>query len=82
MTALAPSVSIGAPELGQPSEWPEPGDSECTTAKPRGTHVFSWLVLITGLVFPAAKNGARGRVAGGTPISWSTAQLVMSAPPA
>ena len=41
MTALAPSVSIGAPEFGQPSEWPVPGDSECTTANPRGTHVLS-----------------------------------------
>ena len=41
MTAVAPSVSIGAPEFGQPVELPVPGDSECTTAKPRGTHVLS-----------------------------------------
>ena len=41
MTAVAPVVSIGAPEFGQPSELPVPGDSECTTAKPRGTQSAS-----------------------------------------
>ena len=41
MTAVAPAVWIGAPEFGQPSEWPVPGDSECTTAKPRGTQALS-----------------------------------------
>ena len=41
MTATAPSVSFGAPEVVQPSELPEPGDSACTTAKPRGTQVDS-----------------------------------------
>ena len=29
------------PEFGQPSELPVPGDSECTTAKRRGTQVSS-----------------------------------------
>jgi len=29
------------PEFGQPSDLPVPGDSECTTAKRRGTQVSS-----------------------------------------
>jgi hypothetical protein len=44
------------------------------TAKPRGTQFASSEVEICGLVFP--KVGKRTvRVAGGKPISWSTAQL-------
>ncbi len=31
-TALPPSVSLGAPEVGQPSERPVPSDSAWTTA--------------------------------------------------
>ena len=69
ITAVAASVSFGAPELAQPSEWPVPGDSACTTANPRGTHVDSYLVLIVGLVLNAAQNGASGRDAGGVPSS-------------
>src|SRR5215207_8218241 len=78
MTALAASVSFVPPEVGQPSEWPVPGDSACTTANPRGTHVDSYRVLIVGLVSKAAQNGVAGRDDGGKPSSWSTAQLLYS----
>jgi hypothetical protein len=55
ITALAASVSFRPPEVGQPSEWPVPGDSACTTANPRGTHVDSYRVLIVGLVSKAVQ---------------------------
>src|SRR6266545_5026880 len=71
ITALAASVSLIPPEVGQPSEWPVPGDSACTTANPRGTHVDSNRVLIVGLVLKASQNGVAGRVDGGKPSSWS-----------
>ena len=51
-----------------------PGDSECTTPKPRGSHVLSNSVLITGLVLVAGKNGASGRTGG------AGAQLVVDDP--
>ena len=79
ITAFAASVSLRPPDVGQPSEWPVPGDSACTTAKPRGTQVDSYRVLITGLVLNASQNGARGGPAGGIPSSWSTFQLLYSA---
>ena len=66
---MAASVSFDAPELAQPSECPVPGDSACTTANPRGTHVDSYLVLIVGLVLNAAQYGASARAAGGMPSS-------------
>src|SRR5919108_6588934 len=75
ITALAASVSLRPPDVGHPSEWPVPGDSACTTAKPRGTQVDSYRVLIVGLVLKAVQNGVAGRDAGGWPSSWSTAQL-------
>ena len=67
------------PEVGQPSEWPVPGDSACTTANPRGTHVDSYRVLIVGLVLKAAQNGGQALCAGGIPSSWSTPQLLYRA---
>src|SRR5919198_5658520 len=76
ITALAASVSFRPPDVGHPSEWPVPGDSACTTAKPRGTHVDSYRVLIVGLVSNAVQNGASGREAGGMPSSWATPQLL------
>ncbi len=39
ITAFGASCSGSAPTVGQPCERPVPGASECTTAKPRGTHV-------------------------------------------
>src|SRR5688572_17136219 len=39
ITALGASDSFRPPTVGQPSDRPVPGDAECTTAKPRGTHV-------------------------------------------
>src|SRR4051812_19420641 len=48
MTALGASDSLGAPTLGQPCERPVPGDSEWTTAKPRGTQVPTSLLEIRG----------------------------------
>lgn len=49
MTALGASDSLAAPVEGQPSDRPVPGLSEWT-AKPRGTHVLTWVVLMRGLV--------------------------------
>src|SRR5689334_9597390 len=40
-TAFGASDSLEPPELGHPCDWPVPGDSECTTAKPRGTQVLT-----------------------------------------
>ncbi len=39
MTAFGASCSGASPTVGQPCDRPVPGASECTTAKPRGTHV-------------------------------------------
>src|SRR5690625_843711 len=41
MTALGASVSFRPPDVGHPSESPVPGDSEWTTAYPRGIQVDS-----------------------------------------
>src|SRR5512134_3655495 len=38
ITALGASDSFWPPTVGQPCDSPVPGDSEWTTAKPRGTH--------------------------------------------
>src|ERR671918_2284520 len=80
ITALGPSVSNGSPVVGQPSERPVPVPSACTTAKPRGTHVLTYEVEMIGLV---SKNVgvATGLVVGGSPISWSTFQLVTGTSP-
>ena len=37
ITAFGASDSLSPPTVGQPCDAPVPGDSECTTAKPRGT---------------------------------------------
>ena len=81
ITAVAPSVSFGPPEDGQPSEWPVPGDSECTTPKPRGSQAASYSSLMSGLVSKPVKNacGLRVEVA---PSSWSTSQLLAAPVPA
>src|SRR5688500_18748600 len=39
ITAFGASASFAPPQVGQPWERPVPGDEECTTANPRGTHV-------------------------------------------
>src|SRR5262245_10737038 len=39
MTAFGASTSGSAPTVTHPCESPVPGASDCTTAKPRGTHV-------------------------------------------
>jgi hypothetical protein len=38
-TDFAAWISSGPPAIGQPCDWPVPGDSAWTTAKPRGSHV-------------------------------------------
>src|SRR5215203_3676070 len=43
MTALGASDSFVPPTVGQPSDKPVPTESECTTAKPRGTQVLTSL---------------------------------------
>src|SRR5688572_33235749 len=42
ITALGASDSFAPPTVGHPCDSPVPGDSECTTAKPRGTQVLTW----------------------------------------
>src|SRR5687768_6695514 len=42
MTAFGASDSLGPPTVGHPSDMPVPGDSECTTMNPRGTHALTW----------------------------------------
>jgi hypothetical protein len=39
ITAFGANSSGRPPTVGQPCDSPVPGASECTTAKPRGTHV-------------------------------------------
>jgi hypothetical protein len=46
MTAFGASRSGASPTVGHPWESPVPGASECTTANPRGTHVFTSLFEI------------------------------------
>src|SRR3954454_13947228 len=55
MIAVAPSFSLRPPDVGQPVDQPVPGDSECMTPKPRGTHVSSKSLLMFGLVFEPLK---------------------------
>ena len=70
MTALGPSFSFVPPTVGQPCERPVPGDSECTTAKPRGTHVLTSLVEIEVRFGLKAIAGGERRGGGATPTSW------------
>ena len=62
---------------GSASEAPVPGDSECTTAKPRETHgLLKSPLMPRATVSLAFQNGANGRLSGMVPSSWSTAQLL------
>ena len=80
MTAFGPSVSNGSPVVGHPVERPVPVPSAWTTAKPRGTHVFTCEFEMIGLV--SKKVGvATGLVVGGSPISWSTLQFTTGTSP-
>ncbi len=66
MTAFGASRSTGPPTVGHPSERPVPGASECTTAKPRGTHVFTCefeMVSRSGLNSTAGCEARGGGVA-------------------
>ena len=62
------------PTVGQPCESPVPGDSECTTANPRGTHVFTSLVEIEVRFGLNGICGCEMRAGGATPSSWLTFQ--------
>src|SRR5262245_20364956 len=75
-TDLTASFSFGAPSVGQPSDQPVPGFSTCITANPRGSHWFSNVLAIFGLVFLVVKSGWNGRGGGCVPISTSTDQLL------
>ena len=57
------------PTVGQPCERPEPGDSEWTTAKPRGTHVLTSLVEIEVRFGLKAIDGGERRAGGVAPTS-------------
>ena len=48
MTALGASDSFAPPTVGQPCDWPVPGDCEWTTANPRGTQVATCEFEIRG----------------------------------
>src|SRR5262245_42881490 len=83
MIAVAPSDSLRAPDVGQPVDQPVPGDSECTTPKPRGSHVASksllmnWeLTPVSRLVSRGLQNGANARAGGCAPSSCATFQLL------
>ncbi len=85
MTALGPSFSFVPPTVGQPCERPEPGDSEWTTAKPRGTQVLTSLVEIEVRFGLKAIAGGERRAGGATPSSTLTFQrycVVVEAVPA
>src|SRR4051794_16364721 len=72
MTALGPSFSFVPPTVGQPCERPVPGDSECTTANPRGTHVLTSLVEIEVRFGLNVIHGGDVRAGGAVPSSWLT----------
>src|ERR1700753_2605689 len=64
MTALAARASLGPPMVGHPCERPVPGDSEWTTANPRGTHVRAFRLEIREYAGCGAGAGAAGRCGG------------------
>src|SRR4051812_47784875 len=87
MIAVAPSVSLRPPDVGQPVDQPVPGDSECTTPKPRGSHWASKSLLmywasrgswpaVGTAVFRGFQKGAKARVGGCAPSSCATFQLL------
>ena len=49
ITAFGASASFAPPQVGTPCESPVPGDEECTTANPRGTHSATRPSLIRSL---------------------------------
>src|SRR5690606_17394782 len=73
-TALGASDSFSPPTVGQPSESPVPGDSECTTAKPRGTRVFACEFEIVGRRGRRGIDGDGTRGGGSSPGSCRTSQ--------
>src|SRR5687768_16131851 len=72
MTAFGASRSGASPTVGHPCESPLPGASECTTAKPRGTHVFTWALEILGRIALNGISGCDVRGGGVAPISCFT----------
>src|SRR5688572_5375575 len=65
ITAFGASCSGAPPIVGQPCERPVPGASECTTAKPRGTHVVTCDSEMTGRSPLNAISGCDVRGGGG-----------------
>src|SRR5712671_1557343 len=59
MTAFGASASLVPPTVGQPCDRPVPGDSECTTANPRGTQVR---ISVGEMTECCAMNGIGGGV--------------------
>ncbi len=74
MTALGASSSGAPPTVGHPCERPVPGASEWTTAKPRGTQVFTCEVETLGRVGLNTIGGCDVRGGGMAPTSCFTSQ--------
>jgi hypothetical protein len=74
ITAFGASDSFIPPTVGHPSDNPVPGDSECTTAKPRGTQLVTCELEILGRVLTKAIAGCDVRGGGGAPTSCFTSQ--------
>ena len=67
MTALGASDSLAPPTVGQPWDWPVPGDCEWMTAKPRGTQVRMCDCEMTGWAAMWRMVAGKGSRAGGSP---------------
>src|SRR5258708_6972469 len=73
-TAFGASVSFAPPTLGQPCDRPVPGDSEGTTAKPRGTQSATSSSEMRGLLLWNGIGGACSRGWGLPCTSWCGSQ--------
>ena len=65
ITALGASDSLAPPTVGHPCDCPVPGDCECMTANPRGTHVPTCDREMTGWLARCRIAGGYGSRAGG-----------------
>ena len=64
MTAFGANDSLSPPTVGQPCDNPVPGEDECTTTKPRGTHCLVCEFEMTGR-FTLALNAGGSSCFGG-----------------
>ena len=74
ITAFGARDSFSPPTVGQPCDWPVPGDCEWTTANPRGTQVAMCELEMTGCSSMWSIGGITVRGGGGAPTSWRMSQ--------